>query len=241
MKYYVTSDIHSYFSELIVSLEEKGFFNDKEKHKLVILGDLFDRGCEAKKVENFISDLIEQDKVILIKGNHEDLILELISSWHKGSFFEYHHKKNGTVDTVLELTGFKKEELTFKSDEILKKFLNTNLINKIIPKMVDYYETENYVFVHGWIPPMSNINNKYRFSSNEEWKKARWLNGINEWALKNTVQDKTIICGHYPASIAHYLFEKRKDDYTPFIEKGIIALDASVVNSKVINVVVIED
>ena len=62
MKYYVTADIHGFFDEFKIALEETGFFTDTEPHKLIICGDLFDRGKQALELENFIIDLIEKDK-----------------------------------------------------------------------------------------------------------------------------------------------------------------------------------
>ena len=43
MKYYVTSDVHGYDSILRQALADAGFFEEKEPHRLVILGDLLDR------------------------------------------------------------------------------------------------------------------------------------------------------------------------------------------------------
>ena len=48
MRYYVASDIHGFFGCFTKALEEKGYFSDRDEHKLIILGDLFDRGMEAK-------------------------------------------------------------------------------------------------------------------------------------------------------------------------------------------------
>ena len=44
MRYYVISDVHSFYSESVQALSEKGFFEDKSPHKLIVCGDLFDRG-----------------------------------------------------------------------------------------------------------------------------------------------------------------------------------------------------
>ena len=74
MKYYVVADVHGFYSELITALTEKGFFKDESPHKLIVCGDLFDRGQEAVKLQDFIVDLMRKDEVILIRGNHEDLI-----------------------------------------------------------------------------------------------------------------------------------------------------------------------
>ena len=44
MKYYVTADIHGFYPEFHKALDEAGYFTDPEPHKLIILGDIFDRG-----------------------------------------------------------------------------------------------------------------------------------------------------------------------------------------------------
>lgn len=78
MKYYVVADVHSYYQELETALKEKGFFEDTKPHKLIVCGDLFDRGRESVKVQDFICDLMAKKQVILIKGNHEDMLEELV-------------------------------------------------------------------------------------------------------------------------------------------------------------------
>lgn len=91
MRYYVTADVHGYFSELKSALAENGFFEDTEPHKLIICGDIYDRGAETLELQNFILDLMSKNEVILIRGNHEDLALELLNNWNKGSFMQRHH------------------------------------------------------------------------------------------------------------------------------------------------------
>ena len=66
MKYYVTADVHGYFSELKTALSALGFFQDTEPHKLIVCGDLYDRGSEALHLQEFILDLLEKDEVILV-------------------------------------------------------------------------------------------------------------------------------------------------------------------------------
>ena len=78
MRYYVVSDVHSFYTEMIKALTEKGYFEDKEPHKLIICGDMFDRGSESVAMQKFIMELLEKDEVILVRGNHEDLMLSLI-------------------------------------------------------------------------------------------------------------------------------------------------------------------
>lgn len=83
MKYYVVSDIHGYYTELKQTLDEKGFFSDTFPRKLIVCGDVLDRGLEAKAVQQFMLDLIDKNEVVLIRGNHEDLMIDLLYGWDK--------------------------------------------------------------------------------------------------------------------------------------------------------------
>ena len=148
MKYYVTADVHGYFTELKTALAAQGFFEDTEPRKLVICGDLYDRGTEALQLQEFILDLLSKDQVILIRGNHEDLALDLLHNWSRKSYLQRHHNLNGTVDTVCQLTGFSEREVYTKNDEVGKAFLQNPLIQTIIPAMVDYFETEHYIITN---------------------------------------------------------------------------------------------
>ena len=94
MRYYVASDIHGFFTPLAKALEEAGYYQDTDPHKLLILGDLFDRGSEAVKLQDFILELMEKDEVILIRGNHEDLFAELVTE--DGGQPYSSHVSNGT-------------------------------------------------------------------------------------------------------------------------------------------------
>lgn len=76
----VVSDVHGYYTQMKSALEKAGFFSDTTPHKLIMLGDLFDRGHEAKQLQQFILEQMEQDRIILIRGNHEDLFVELVTT-----------------------------------------------------------------------------------------------------------------------------------------------------------------
>ena len=152
MRYYVTADVHGYFDELKKALAEQGYFTDTETHKLVICGDLYDRGKQASALQAFILDLMEKEEIILIRGNHEDLALDLLRGWYDGSYLKYHHHSNGTIDTVCQLTGTTPDNLRYRPEVVEKRLADNPYIQEIIPAMKDYYETAHYIFVHGWIP-----------------------------------------------------------------------------------------
>ena len=103
MKYYVTSDVHGFYTPLREALTNAGYFDDDVPHKLLIAGDLFDRGGEATALQDFILDLMDRDAVILIRGNHEDLYEELVpwkKRWRRSTCTHGTTISTGCVSTV---------------------------------------------------------------------------------------------------------------------------------------------
>ena len=248
MRYYVTADVHGYYSLLRDSLRKSGYFDDAEAHKLIILGDLFDRGAEAREMQDFVLQMMEQELVILIKGNHDDLFQDLATKDHGLAYS--HHVSNGTYDTALQLTGFSSSAAGRRPYGFADAARRTPFFKQIIPTMLDYYETEHYVFVHGWIPCISENGEfsyitDWRNASKDEWTSARWYNGME--ASQTCMEEKTILCGHWNASYGHFKFEHNGSefgpdaDFSPFYGNRIIALDACTALSRRVNVVVLED
>ncbi len=248
MKYYVTADVHGYCSLLRSALTEAGFFRDAEPHKLLILCDLFDRGKEAAAMQEFILEQMEADSVILIRGNHEDLYVSLVNE--DEGCARTHHIHNGTYDTALQLTGY---------DRVLARRLNTRFAaagretpyyRRIIPAMRDFFETEHYIFAHGWIPFVDErgvyrYGPDWRGAPEAEWVRARWTNGMDAAGI--CPEGKTVVCGHWHASYGHAKYEHKGSefgpdaDHTPYYGSGIIAMDACTALSGKVNVLLLED
>jgi serine/threonine protein phosphatase 1 len=248
MKYYVTADVHGYCTLLQQALTAAGYFEDTEPHKLVILGDLLDRGEEACQVQDFVLRLMEQEQVILIKGNHEELFEALVTK-DRGLAYR-HHVLNGTFDTALQLTGFSTSDAGRRSWDFAYEARRTPFYKQIIPSMLDFFETEHYVFVHGWIPCDNESGTlcfraDWRSAGPEDWASARWLNGIE--AAQTCREQKTVLCGHWHASYGHAKYEHKGSEYgpdadfSPYRGPGIIALDACTAISGRVNVLLLED
>jgi len=107
MKYFFISDIHSFYTEMITALKKAKFDKDNPEHCLVVLGDVFDRGNETKQVYEFLTSL-NQDRLILIRGNHEQLYLELL----KKRLPDNYDYSNGTVKTFCHVAGFNPEVMS---------------------------------------------------------------------------------------------------------------------------------
>lgn len=257
MRYYVTADVHGFYSEMSEALKKKGYYEDTGPKKLIICGDIFDRGDEAFKLQQFVLEMLERDEIILIRGNHDDLALDLINYWDRQSYLDRAHRSNGTVDTVMQLTDLRLAELMTDPDGVRREFMRTPYIKKLMPAMIDYYETEHYIFTHGWIPcariAMNGSSTEYvripdwRGARKELWNEARWINGMEAAHCGITEPGKTIVCGHWHASFGHSRYENNggefdnSPDFDPYYADGIIALDACTSFSGQVNCIVIED
>ena len=258
-KFFVISDVHSYFDAMKKALDNAGFDPNNEGHWLISCGDNWDRGEQSVEVMEYLQGL---PRKALVKGNHESLLRDLCDRGYPGG----HDYSNGTYDTVCE---FGNAGLENSFDECC--LVAYNRTKNFIDGMVNYFETKNYIFVHGWIPvicnddlPMYYRNNRkfefnpdWRIAHHSEWEQARWLNGI-DMARKGFVEpDKTIVCGHWHCSYGHYI-DALKDTlandtdlkveefgptaiWEPYYSNGVIAIDRCTAYTGEVNVLVIED
>jgi len=234
-KYFVVSDVHSFYDEMMVALSDSGFDAANPNHIFVCLGDLLDRGPKPIECLTFVNS-IPRDRKILIRGNHEDLLDDYFA---RGSF-RMHDMSNGTMETVRLLAGC--EEYTYWHGgykDCLDTARNNPLLREYFFCLQDYAEIGQYIFVHGWIPSReTSFETDWRQGN---WREARWMNGMEQWRHGNLIKGKTIVCGHWHTSWGHSVIEKRGSefgadaDFSPFVHEGIIAIDACTAYSHKIN------
>lgn len=251
MKLFVVSDIHGFYDELREALDGAGFDSKNEEHLLIVCGDTTDRGPKPSEVISYLSQLMNKNKCIVVKGNHESLVLECIE---RGYPYSYDYS-NGTFDTICELgnanAGKTFGECCIVAEGRFKAFVN---------KMVHYFETKRYVFCHGFIPvncddefPMYYQRNRkfsknedWRYAHNSEWEQAMWFNGM-QMAMDGFTIEKCIVVGHYHASWGHAKMGKCSEfgedaDFSPFYyQDKLIAIDGCTAHTGKINVLVLED
>ena len=262
MRYYAVADTHGYYSILERALKEVGFFEDKEPSKLIVCGDLLDRGAEAKALVDFCLRLAEQDRLIYLLGNHEDLLVQCLQQIARGGAYEIaagmsHHYSNGTWDTLLQLAEMGEVEAYQNPHELVRRVMRSPFYSRLLPKGIDFFETPHHIFTHGWLPCLKDgigpltkyaYDPDWRAADISRWQSARWYNGMELACLHRVTEPgKTVVCGHWHASyghakIAHRCTEWGKDAiFSPFDAEGILAIDACTAASGRINCVVIED
>ena len=251
MKIFAVSDIHSFFTEFKKALDEKGFEANNPEHLLVICGDLFDRGPETIELIAYINSL---DNVVLVRGNHEDLMEQM---WERG-YAKGHDQSNGTVRTFNDIIYNHPNYSTTPMDGIA---IVKGVLQPIFNRMVNYFETKSYVFVHGWIPmkydtsnPFAEYNDPTLFDEdwrNGDWDSARWFNGARLARNGITVPDKTVVCGHWHCSWGWHVDSLKTDNWIsqfkesaiwePYYGNQCIAIDRCTAHTGEVNVLVLED
>ena len=262
MKTFVVTDVHGYYSILIETLAKAGFFAEAEPPRLIVLGDLLDRGSEAVKMVEFMKGLLDEGRLVYIRGNHEDLLVSCLQELSQGEVFHIstpasHHYTNGTWGTLLQLAEMDENMAVRYPRELVSRVMHSTFYKELLPTTVDYLETDNYIFVHGYIPSRVSGRGPFKWYSYEPewreaeyegWRAARWFNGMSLCSTFGVREEgKTIVCGHYHTSYGHAIIKNRCSEWGDdaifdiYCDEGIMALDASTANSGRMNCLVFEE
>ena len=234
-KIFVVSDIHGHQTLLKNALDECEFDKENPDHLLVCCGDYFDRGSENYEVLKFFERL---KHTVLLRGNHEDLLLKLLYS---GKILP-HNYINGTMQTLNDFFGKYFINPVDDTIDFSGKTRTVDRVTEFINGTVDYFETENYVFVHGWLPDNADTVEKRASIDKTSWESARWVKWTDKYDGRTPLPDKTVICGHMPTFYATKFDSSRSPTSSDiFYGNGIIAIDAGTFDSQKVNVLVIED
>lgn len=246
-KFFVVSDVHGFYDEMIEALNKAGFDKHNSDHWLISCGDNFDRGPQPVEVMQY---LIGLPRKVLVRGNHESLLQDLCDKGYPSS----HDISNGTYDTVCEFGGVglgrSFEECCIIAESRTKSF---------IYGMVNYFETKNYIFVHSFVPlknldglPMHYTRNRkfaidpdWRHAHASDWEEARWGNPF-ELAQQGFLPDKTLVFGHFHTSWPRNKYHGEPEfsecaNFNIYYGNGYIALDACCAVSGKLNCLIIED
>ena len=171
----VISDIHGCHLTFKKLVREK--LDLKSDDHLFLLGDIVDRGPDTKGVLDFIMELMEEYDVRMIRGNHEQIMLD---SRNDPELFQYWMKNSGG-DKTMESFGVK------YLDEIPDHYFD------LIESMEYYIELEDAYLVHAGF----NFNLEDPFSDTES------MMTIRDFPINNEiVKFKKIIHGHTPVPIS---------------------------------------
>jgi len=231
MKLFVVSDVHGYYDEMRAALLEAGFDEKNPNHMLISCGDNWDRGSKPYEVMDYLTHL---ERKALVRGNHEDLLNKMLARHSTAAEDIW----NGTEDTFYALLNHCEDE----EDKSMYRLVGEQMVDPFFSQMVDYYETKNYIFVHGYIPSDEDWRNG-------NWAQARWFNGFEHAQhIQGNKTNKTIVFGHWHCSYGNLRIGKGMSDFGPHADFSIcewynntIGIDACTAYSKKVNVLVVED
>lgn len=233
-KYFIFSDTHGCYDELMDSLHKAGFQINNKAHILIGAGDYFDRGSQSANIYAFLFSDKLKNRVYLIRGNHDDMFLDFLSGKDNGYFNCVY---NGLANTIESFSNLKVNlsmllySPEFYTQEIIA--CNPHLIDWLT-SMKKGFQIDNYIITHAGL---TNVN------AAEADKPAEWC--IDNWALtpefvkKYKPDNHTHIVGHWHARQLRDEFNQKASDET-FIYDKFIGIDACTNSSGFVNIYVIE-
>jgi serine/threonine protein phosphatase 1 len=138
---YAIGDIHGNL-DLLQRLLEK-IQPDLARDQLVFMGDYIDRGPNPKGVVDYVlgfKRLVNPQEVICLKGNHEAMFLNFLQGRDLELFLF-----NGGLSTLRDYWG--------EDWDHLEQLVLPPEHRKFFEELRLYYETPDYLFVHGGLKP----------------------------------------------------------------------------------------
>lgn len=169
---FAMSDIHGCIKELQQQMKQ---VNLGKKNRIIFLGDYIDYGGSSCQVLEYIRDLQREygeEKVVVLKGNHEQMFLEWIDDYRNlssdgtGDYmtfndwlctdFEYGANTVRTFISDRQMDSLNQISRTCSLETVSREAVQMILSNhedliRWISKMPLYYETEKQIFVHAGV------------------------------------------------------------------------------------------
>ncbi len=205
---FAISDIHGCYDELMALYKQLPI--NPKKDQLIILGDHIDRGPKSKQVVN---QLIKWKKKYphwqFLYGNHEDLMLDALV---------YGGRVYGSFDLWFQQGG-KETFLSYVPKNLTEYHKSIVQVKDVIPvehleflmQLPRYYETDDYIFVHGGIKPGKT-------PEETDPQDLIWIR--DEFIYANWDWGKKVIYGHTA--------DNHTGEFEPLVQENKIGIDTAV-------------
>lgn len=239
-RYFVFSDVHGEYDKLSDALLSSGFDINDSSHILISDGDLFDRGKKSKECLDFIMDLADKGRAIIIMGNHDLRLYELLFSHERVHPFEKSDVKNGLHETIKSLAGYNYNISDSAWNNVVFDSVVSTIPYNVKEKLYRYFqeaswlaENKDYIITHGWIPSFNSVKkisgsyydpkkdiSEWRSSSYDDWYNAVWSDTKKIFCAQFLngenyyPEEKKLIIGHFWANeLQAILDDKTKKNY----------------------------
>lgn len=210
----VIGDIHGMYEKLEAMLVHWR----PQEEMLIFLGDYVDRGPQNLEVLGKLQDLQLNypDQVILLRGNHEQMLInylkEPLKKWR-------HYERNGGMETIGQLIDMDPVAVKLSEHET-----TVRQVKRMYPDLLDwleglryYYSFGKHVCVHAGVDLMRE---DWRLTDLEEFI---WIRDKFHFAVNKT--GRNFIFGHTPIFNLH-------DKDEPWIDNGKYGIDGGAVYGK---------
>lgn len=255
MKYFVFADPHGDYEALWTTLFEKGYDWENSEHQLIGLGDYFGRAMQSKsdcvEIWRYLTNEKHVNKPICLKGNHEDILTQAI---RRRGLTET-DICNGEHNTFASFAYVYPNQIKYDSHlqfEVCQKMFRLGF-EDWLEFLPGYYETEHYVFTHGFVPLSYFTGASLTELDSYDWNSLSWvktpdfIRAMDEIPniLERRAAGKTIVFGHWRAKELNekflYRWESEDGDIYFDEERKLIGLDCTTVLSHKVGCIVLED
>ena len=194
MRIYAIGDVHGCLAELremMALISQDLIRRPVRKYRIIFTGDYMDRGPRSKGVVSFLISLCARNKkVICLRGNHDDFLINFMADpiKHGPIFF-----RNGAVETLRSF-GVRVDE-NDRSDEHLEEIrrycrLIVNPTHLNFLSRLSYSKSYgDYFFCHAGIRPGVSIRKQSK-------RDLMWIR--EEFLSHSGLFEKVIVHGHTP-------------------------------------------
>lgn len=195
MRRCVISDIHGCYDEFNALLEHAGY--NPLQDELILLGDYVDRGPSSKQVIEQIMQLQQQHDAIVIKGNHDAMMVKALTQ--DVEEYDQHWIRNGGLLTMKSYLDLACDELQMDWNAYAeaKQWIRTHYEHhlRFLEQLPLVYEIPGYIFVHAGINP--DIVD-WRSQSERDFI---WIR--EPFYSRPTTMTETVVFGHTPVKHLH--------------------------------------
>ena len=188
--YYAIGDVHGEAGKLdqLLRFIREDAIRRKAPHRIVFLGDLVDRGPDSRRVVERAMHLARSEDAIVIKGNHEELMLHAFDN--RESVGIYWWAENGGDETITSYMA-----ANGVCDDWRDAFDDAHISwLRALPVMVRD-EPRGLVFVHGGIDPKTfpECSDEVRM-----WTRSHKFFDSGRWPDRPELHDILVVHGHTP-------------------------------------------
>jgi serine/threonine protein phosphatase 1 len=202
--YYAIGDVHGEAEKLDLLLHSirEDALNRKVAHKLVLLGDLIDRGPDSRRVVDRAMHLARTEDAVVLRGNHEEMLLNAFDSHSMSAYITW--SLNGGDGALASYQRANGEHSDWR-ESIDREHI------KWLRSLPVQFRDGRLVFVHAGIDP-------WRFPQCTDevkiWTRSRSFFDSEGWPERQELSDILVVHGHTPT-----------DDLAPDVERRRINID----------------